>query len=103
MSEKLMQFFGLAETSVIRLICKYEDCGAVVELPFNQLDKQFDGGCCKVCGKDFHVMENRNMGHGANWLKLFAQSAIALKRGGIMVDIEFSIPVKEVCRLDRKE
>jgi hypothetical protein len=100
MSEKHLRFFKLSELVTVRLVCKYAKCGAITELPLNQVAKIFNDGVCKCCGEPFHVKKTF---HGYveqrvpeyNWLDQFALSVAELNRGGVMVDVEFVIPGNE--------
>jgi hypothetical protein len=105
-SEKLLRFFKLSELVTVRLVCKHQKCGAIVELPLNQIEKMFKEGRCRVCGEPFHVKETlQGFIQGPipefNWLSELALSVAKLNHSGVMVDVEFVIPGKEICRPDR--
>jgi hypothetical protein len=105
MSEKLLRFFLLSEVRTVRLVCKHPGCEAVTEIPIGHLDKRFPDGCCPVCKAPFKVIEpsGAHWPAGVNWLMVLSQTIAALSKGDVKVDIEFPLPAKEICRLDRAD
>ena len=50
MSRKLLAFL-LSELKIIRLICKRQSCGGVIEVPVDKISpEKFDAPKCPLCG-----------------------------------------------------
>ncbi|HEY7329019.1 MAG TPA: hypothetical protein VH592_15355 [Gemmataceae bacterium] len=105
MSEKLMRTFKLNEIATVRLVCKHPGCGAVTEVTLDRLEKCFQDGRCKVCSAPFNVVEMgvpfTNPRHMMSWLCEFAKCVEVLTKSDVMVDLEFAVPIQELCKLDR--
>lgn len=103
MSEKLLRTFRLSDITTVRLICKHPGCGAVTEVTLDRLEKCFQSGSCKVCNAPFNVVEQgRDFNHPrymASWLCEFAKCVEALKKDSVTVDLEFAVPIQDVCKL----
>ena len=101
MSEKLLRFFLLSEIKTVRLVCKHEGCKAIVEIPLSDLENRFSGGCCAVCKASWGVADQNRPGprEGINWLRILSQTVSELNMETVMVEVEFVLPAKEVCRL----
>lgn len=99
MSEKLLRFFRLSEIDTVRLVCKQDDCGAIVEIPLKHL-AQSKYRACIACGRPFEIAGAAD--DPDHWLKRFAEAAIALNAAK-KLKVEFVLPGKEVCKLDRKD
>jgi hypothetical protein len=102
MTEKLLPCFELSKIAAFRLVCKRPGCGAVIEVTFDRVETHFENGLCKVCGALLNfVKKSHGRRQGVSWLSEFAITAAALTKGDILVDIEFVLPTKDACRLDR--
>lgn len=105
MSEKLLRFFLLSEIDTVRLVCKNPSCKAVSEIPIAFLENKILDGLCPVCKTSLNVVENNQKSpiRGQNCLTLLAQVFASLGKDSVNLDVEFVLPAKDVCKLDRKE
>lgn len=98
MSEKLLRFLLLTEIATVRLVCKNKDCGTIVELPIKKLQED-KWKKCSSCNTVFPVAHPDDQ--SVNYLADFSRAIEWLKLAKNILDIEFVLPGKEVCRLDR--
>jgi hypothetical protein len=93
MSEKLLRFFMLSDIKTVRLVCKHEACGAVVEIELNKVEHFCSNGCCKVCGQPFGVIDQRtSRWRDTNWLVAIAEAISVLQDGRTKVAVEIALP-----------
>lgn len=62
MSEKLLKFL-LSELKIIRIVCKKDTCGAILELPLRQAGRRHQHFECPVCGTDFRADASDKRNH----------------------------------------
>jgi hypothetical protein len=86
MSEKFLRIF-LDELETIRIVCRNENCGAVIELKTSNLGKLMNSINCPLCRTTIQGADNH-----------FAALASALEGLKLMGDkacIQFVIPAKD--------
>ena len=95
MSEKLMRFFLLSDIKTVRLVCKRDGCGGIVEVPLRKLELvKFKS--CMVCGLPYFDDPTSEA-----CLHTFFQSVAMLQAEWKHLEIEFVQPAEKVCKLDR--
>jgi|SRR5450755_964804 hypothetical protein len=99
MSEKLLRFFLMSEIRTIRLVCKNEGCGAIVEVPIEKLE-QDKWKTCRGCERPFGVTDQHSQ---LNWLQQLSQAIAGLRKAADDLEVEFVLPAKEICKLDRND
>ena len=90
MSKKLFAFL-LSELKTVRIICKHDNCGVVVEVPVDKLNDKFGGSGavkCIHCGRlltEFSIA-------AVNPFSMVHHAIIESQRKDAKFDIEFVLP-----------
>jgi hypothetical protein len=86
----------LKEFSVVRVVCRHEYCGAVLEVPIDRLESALRSskGACPVCGSSF-----LNPTGGEDFVSALAKAIKGLSSVSNRVESEFSVPEMEEVRI----
>lgn len=87
MSETLFKFL-LSELKTVRVRCRHNGCGAVVEIPTAELGHKFGNGHCPVCQQVLQLPGDNN-----GFIQL-AEAVKNLTGAKSNVEIEFALPDK---------
>ncbi len=85
MSEKLFRFLA-SEINRIRILCKRNDCGTVIEFDVKQLSEKKDAIHCPRCGNALQKGPDKTLAQFAGMLDEFAKLGF--------LDVEFLLPDK---------
>ena len=94
MSEHLLKIL-LTELKTVRVRCKNDQCGAVIELPVEKLTDRFRSTVCPVCRSLFVPPGSQAAAHGTNPFMNLAKAIELFVQLGSLVEIEFVLPAKE--------
>ena len=87
MSEKLFKFL-LSEITLVRVHCRNDVCGGVIEIPIEKLGTVFRNCSCPLCHRQF----DQGNWHGDNLLMIFAEAVKRLNGIKDKVGLEFVLP-----------
>jgi len=86
MSEHVLKIL-LSELVTVRVRCRQQGCGAIVEIPTEELDQKFHSGLCPFCRAVLQLPQN-------NHLAELARALRELKAAHQQVEVQFVIPQK---------
>lgn len=86
MTKKLFSFL-VSELKTVRVICKNRVCGAITELPVEQVERVFQDPKCPVCGM--------HLSGGEGGLALLGSALRILGASKDKVEVEFAVPVAD--------